>query len=134
MTQSEAINAIKTRTKSLERLMIHKNPVSPAESRRIGIEDENDELQKAESHSTNCPKPGYAQPELESVALKHRQIISVVNKDLNNLFRYTLDARLKILRKHRQEFQADIKTVEEYLFLLKKLQTANDKNWARKIR
>ncbi|KAF7943875.1 uncharacterized protein EAE97_005945 [Botrytis byssoidea] len=133
MTKSEAINAIKTRTKSLERLMVHKNPVSPAESRRVGIEDENDEPQNAEYHSTDCPKSGSSQPELEMVALKHRQIISVVNKDLNNLFRYTLDARLKILRKHRQEFQVDIKTVEEYLFLLRKLQPANDKNWARKI-
>ncbi|KAF5872075.1 uncharacterized protein Bfra_009103 [Botrytis fragariae] len=133
MTQSEAIKAIKTRTKSLERLMIHKNPVSPAESRRIGIEDENDEFQNVKSHSKNCPKSGNAQLELEMVVLKHRQIISVVNKDLNNLFRYTLDARLKILHENRQEFQVDIKTVEEYLFLLRKLQPASDKNWARKI-
>ncbi|TGO43691.1 hypothetical protein BCON_1063g00020 [Botryotinia convoluta] len=133
MTQSEAINAIKTRTKSLERLMVHKSPVSPAESRRIGIEDENDEPQNVKSHSRNCPKSGNAQLELEMVVLKHRQIISVVNKELNNLFRYTLDARLKILHEHRQEFQVDIKTIEEYLFLLRKLQPTNDKNWARKI-
>ncbi|KAF7919786.1 hypothetical protein BELL_0657g00050 [Botrytis elliptica] len=133
MTQSEAIDAIKTRTKSLERLMVHKNPVSPAESRRIGIEDENDEPQKVKSRSRNCPKSRNTQLELELVMLKHRQIISVVNKDLNNLFRYTLDARLKILHEHRQEFQVDIKTVEEYLFLLRKLQPANDKDWARKI-
>ncbi|KAF7958353.1 hypothetical protein EAE96_001902 [Botrytis aclada] len=134
MTKSEAINAIKTRTKSLERLMVHKNPVSPAESRRIGIEDENDEPQNVRSHSKKCPKSESSQLELEVVILKHRQIISVVNKQLNNLFRYTLDARLKILHENHQEFQVGIKTIEEYLFLLRKLQPANDKDWARKIR
>ncbi|KAF7911414.1 uncharacterized protein EAF01_002921 [Botrytis porri] len=115
MTQSEAINAIRTRT-----------------NRRNGIEDENGEPQNVKSHSKNRPKSGEAPLELELVVLKHRQIIAVVNRDLNNLFRYSLDARLKILNEHRQEFQVDIKTVEEYLFLMRKLQPANDKNWGRK--
>ncbi|KAM0164329.1 hypothetical protein ACHAQE_002904 [Botrytis cinerea] len=134
MTRSEAVNAIQTRTKSLEYLMIHKNPLSWAESRRVGIEDENDEPKNFKSHSQKRPKSGNTRLELEIVVLKHRQIISAVNKELNNLFRYTLDARLKILNENRQEFQVDIKTIEEYLFLLRKLQPENDKNWAQKIR
>ncbi|TEY37792.1 hypothetical protein BOTCAL_0507g00050 [Botryotinia calthae] len=133
MTQSEAINAIQIRTKSLEHLMIHKNPLTREESRRVGIEDENDEPKKFKSHSQKRSKSGNTQLELEIVVLKHRQIISAVNKELNNLFRYTLDARLKILNENRQEFQVDIKTIEEYLFLLRKLKPENDKNWAQKI-
>ncbi|KAF7859468.1 uncharacterized protein EAF02_010916 [Botrytis sinoallii] len=106
MTQSEAIDAIKTRTKSLERLMVHKNPSLRQKAEELALKTKMMNLKRS------------------NPALKIVQNQEILNLSWN---------WLKILHEHRQEFQVDIKTVEEYLFLLRKLQPANDKDWARKI-
>ncbi|KAJ8065914.1 hypothetical protein OCU04_005013 [Sclerotinia nivalis] len=133
MTLTEAIDTIIKRTKSLERLLVHKNPVSWAESERVGIEDEFDGPAELKADFRRRQRLGKLEYELEDVVLKHRQIIAMVNRRLNNLFRYTLEARLRILNEHRQEFQIDIKTIEEYLFLLRKLELVHGESWAQKI-
>ncbi|KAF7852954.1 hypothetical protein EAF04_010831 [Stromatinia cepivora] len=133
MTRTEAIDTIIKRTKSLERLLVHKNPVSWAESQRVGIEDEFSGPAELKADFRRRQRLGKLEYEFEDAVLKHRQIIAMVNRVLNNLFRYTLEARLRILNEHRQEFQIDIKTVEEYLFLLRKLELVHDKDWAQKI-
>ncbi|ESZ93115.1 hypothetical protein SBOR_6487 [Sclerotinia borealis F-4128] len=135
MTRAETVNAILRRTESLERVLLHKNTASSAENKKNGIEDETEgpEALKAEFKRRRiCGKSGF-EYDSEAVILKHRLIISLVNKELNNLFRYTVQARLRILNKHLQDFQVDIKNAEEYLFLLRKLDVADDKDVARKI-
>ncbi|CAD6442310.1 761ba4a2-ba63-49a7-9924-660d230d1c14 [Sclerotinia trifoliorum] len=133
MTRTKAVDIIINRTKSLERLLVHRNPVSWEESQKVGIEDELDRPAVLKADFRRRQMMGKPEYEFEDIALKHRQIIAMVNRGLNNLFRYTLEARLQILNEHREEFQMDIKTIEEYLFLLQKLEPVQCKGWAQKI-
>ncbi|KAI9647971.1 hypothetical protein NHQ30_002593 [Ciborinia camelliae] len=137
MTRAEAIDTILRRAKSLERFLVHKNPASSVESTINGIENEPDEPEAALRAECERHRPrGISESEydLETLVLRHRLIIALVNKELNNLFRYTLDMRLRILHEHHLEFQVDIKTAEEYLLLLRELNVADDKYLSQKIR
>ncbi|KAB8304140.1 hypothetical protein EYC80_003560 [Monilinia laxa] len=135
LTRAEAIDTILKRTSILERFLVHKNPLSPKEMARNGMEDESNEASYSKSDSGRLHKLIRRECEYnsETIVLRHRHIIASVNNQLNNLFRYTLEARLKILKEHRQDFQVDIETVEEYLFFLRKLDVADDKFVAHKI-
>lgn len=103
---------------------------------RNGVEDEtetpldlSDGLRKCSDVITSL-----SEYDAEAAVLKHRQIIALCNKELNNLFRYTLQARLKVLERHHLDFQVDIKTLEEYLFLLRKLELADCKGLTPRIK
>lgn len=134
MTRAAAVRALLKRINSLEHLLVHKNPNSRAESERQGIEDERFAPEVLKANFRRRYNLGMDECELESIVLKHRQIIAAVNRVLNNLSRYNLEARLEILHENLQEFQIDIKTAEEYLFLLRQLEVSDDKRLAKKIR
>ncbi|QSZ36364.1 hypothetical protein DSL72_006240 [Monilinia vaccinii-corymbosi] len=135
MARAEAVHAILERTKSLERFLVHKSQSFSVENAKDGMEDESDKTAAVNAKFRRPQKSIRSKHEynLDTVALKHRHVIASVNKQLNNLSRYTLEARLKILVEHRQEFQVDIKTFEEYLSLLRKLDVADDKGVVHKI-
>lgn len=136
MTRAEAIDTILKRASTLERFLVHKNPLSPEEMARNGMEEESKESSYSTSNFRRRQKFIGSECEYnsETVILKHRHIIASVNNQLNSLFRYTLEARLEILKEHLQDFQEDIKTAEEYLFLLRKLDVTDDKSVEHKIK